>query len=406
MTERTGLDPLSASLDALHRFVTEHPEQTLHRMAENAVLHWTRVVESKGGVQPRLNSSGYVPSGFAFGMEHRAKNQIDPVLDPLTVESFTAERQARLDALRDRLDRFFVHTGYRSSSDQCDQSMLEIARVSRFLGAHCQAAERASLAARAPAELGPPIDLYAGVGSDTLLFQARFHWMYWEPVLNEPIVVWQQNTLEEFEHALEELGGWLRNPVIEFPHPPGFPVRAQGRVRHRISSFHPEQRPLRGKSMFGLRFNQMLKRLEATGGLPLRVALQLDTEVRQFLQMAERNHYLVTAEPTFQQVGRAALSLIRAKPAIHPALAEPVDFFKKAVLFANGTYTVAGGGIDPMYLQLRQLERYYKFEHWASGRLYRQPLERCLLHWEENRWDGFTGALMELAERMRAANAG
>jgi hypothetical protein len=55
-----------------------------------------------------------------------------------------------------------------------------------------------------------------------------------------------------------------------------------------------------------------------------------------------------------------------------------------------------------MYLQLRQLERYYKFEYWATGRAFRQPLERSLLHWEENRWDGFTSTLLELAERVRA----
>jgi hypothetical protein len=56
-------------------------------------------------------------------------------------------------------------------------------------------------------------------------------------------------------------------------------------------------------------------------------------------------------------------------------------------------------------MQLRQLERYFKFEYWATGRLYRQPLERCLLHWEENRWDGFKVALLELAERVRAEAA-
>jgi hypothetical protein len=405
MTERTsaGLDPLSASLDDLHRFVLEHPEQTLHRMAENAVLHWARVVDSKDGVQPRLNASGYVPSGFPFGMESRPDNQLDRVLDPLTPETFAAGRTARMDGLRERLERFFVHSGYRSSSDQCDQVMIETARCSRFLSAHCQVAERASLAERAPAETAPRVDLYTGEGAGRLLYQTRFHLLYWEPLLNEAIVAWQQNALEAYERALGQLSQRLREPLGAMPHPLGYPVRAQGKYRQRISSFHPEQRPLRGMSMFTVRFNQLLKRLEAAGGLPLRLALQLDTEVRQFLQMARRNHYLVTAEPTFQQLGRPALSLIRNRPGTHPALADPVDFFKKAVLFANGTYTVAGGGIDPMYLQLRQLERYYKFEYWATGRAFRQPLERCLLHWEENRWDGFTATLLELAERMRAA---
>lgn len=402
MTERIiGRDPLADSLDELHRFVLERGEQTLHRMAENAVLHWTRVVESKDGVQPRLNRAGYVPAGFHFGMEARPENQLDPVPAPLTAQAYTAGRETRLLALQERLERFFVHSGYRTSSEQCDQVMVEIARVSRYLAAACQREERASLAARLPSEDPPPIDLYTGEGSETLLYQVRFHYLRLEPYLNEAIVAWLQNGLEEYEQALRQLSARLREPATEMPHPLGYPVRAQGRARQRTASFHPEQRPQRGKSMFTLRYNQLLKRLEAQEGLPLRVALQLDTEVRQFLQMARRNHYLVTSEPTFQQMGRAAMSLIRNRPTTHPLLADPMDFFKKAIMFANGTYTIAGGGIDPMYLQLRQLERYYKFEHWATGRAYRQPLERCLLHWEENRWDGFKDSLLELAERMR-----
>jgi hypothetical protein len=403
MTERTpGLDPLSASLDDLHRFVVEHPEQTLHRMAENAVLHWTRVVEGKDGVQPRLNSSGFIPSGFHFGMELHPDNQLDPVRGPFTPEHYSGELAARIQALRERLDKFFVHTGYRSSGDQCDQAMVDVARTSRFLSAQCGAVERAGMAERMPGDDPPRIDLYTGTGADTLLYQVRLHLLVLEPFHNEAVVAWQQNGLEEYEQALGQLNERLREPLTEMPHPPGFPVRTLGRARQRISSFHPEQRPQRGKSMFSLRFNQMLKRMEALDGLPLRVALQLDTEVRQFLQMARRNHYLLSADPTFQQTGRAALTLIRNRPTTHPVLADPVDFFKKAVLFSNGTYTVAGGGIDPLYLQLRQLERYFKFEHWATGRAYRQPLERCLLHWEENRWDGFKTSLLELAERVRA----
>lgn len=404
MTEHTPeLDPLSDSLGALHAFVVEHPEQTLNRMAENAVLHWTRVVEGKDSVQPRLNGSGYVPAAFHFGMEPAPANQLDAVREPLTVEGYTQAREARLAALLERIEAFFAHSGYRSSSDQCDQVMLEVARVSRFLGAHCEAVERASLADRVPGDDAPRIDLFTGAGAETLLFQARFHLMAMEPYLNEAVVAWQQNGLEEFEQALRTLADALHEPPEEMPHPAGFPVRGRGRTRQRISSFHPEQRPQRGKSMFSLRFSQLLKRIEALGGLPLRVALQLDTEVRQFLYMAQQNHYLLSADPTFQQAGRAALTLIRNRPTTHPVLAEPMDFFKKAMLFANGTYTVAGGGIDPLYLQLRQLERYFRFEYWASGRTYRAPLEQCLLHWEENRWDGFRAALLELAEKVRAA---
>ncbi|HEX7926264.1 MAG TPA: hypothetical protein VF678_01655 [bacterium] len=404
--ERDGLDPLSASLDDLHQFVIEHPEQTLHRMAENAVLHWTRVVEGKDHVQPRLNTGGYVPQGFHFGMEANPANQLDPVHPPLTVERYGEERAARMLALRHRLDQFFEHSGYRSSSDQCDQVMVEVARFSRYLSAHCAHVERTSLAERLPGEDPPRMDLYQSIGVETLLFQVRFHYMALEPYLNDAVVAWQQNHLEEYERALQTLNEQLRATVTAMPHPPGFPVRALGRARQRISSFHPEQRPQRGKSMFSLRFNQLIKRMIAEGGLPLRTALQLDTEVRQFLTMAKRNHYLVSADPTFQQLGRAALNLIRNRPTSHVVLTDPMDFFKKAVMFANGTYTVAGGGIDPLYLQLRQLERYFKFEMWANGRPFRQPLERCLLHWEENRWDGFKVALLELAERVRATVGG
>src|SRR5262249_15110278 len=148
----------------------------------------------------------------------------------------------------------------------------------------CQAAERESLAGRAPGEDPPQVNLYEGIGADTLLHQARFHLLWLEPALNEAVVAWQQNTLEEYEQALGQLSDRLRESVTEMPHPQGYPVRLQGRMRQRVSSFHPEQRPQRGKSMFSLRFNQLIKRLDAQGGLPLRVALQLDTEVRQFLQ--------------------------------------------------------------------------------------------------------------------------
>jgi hypothetical protein len=396
-------DPLLAALDALHAFVVSHPEQTLHRMAENAVIQWTRVMEGKDSVQPRLNASGYMPSAFHLGMEARRENQIDPVPEALAPATFSAALNARRGVLRERLERFFGHDGYRGSAEQCDQMLLEVARFSRFLGACCLWAER-SARAEAGGDL-PAIDLSRPEGSDSLLYQTRFHFIDWEPYLNEAVVTWQRNSLEDFTAALQTLRQRLDAPAAAISHPLGFPFRAQGRPRQRILSMHTEPKLMRGKSMFELRFSQMLKRLEAAGGLPLRIALQLDTEVRQFLDMAQRNRFLVSSEPSFQHQGRPGLTLIRGRPATHPLVADPSDFFKKALLFANGTYTVAGGSVDPMYLQLRQMERFFRFEHWASVRGLREPLDRCLVHWEGNRWDGFTGGMLELAARMRPEGA-
>ena len=392
-------DPLLAAFDALHAFVVSHPEQTLHRMAENAVIQWTRVMEGKDSVQPRLNASGYMPSAFHLGMEGWRDNQIDRVPAHLTLETYESALRTRRAALLERLGRFFDHDGYRSSAEQCDQVMLEVARFSRFLGASCHAAERA---ARASAGGEPPsIDLPQGVGAETVLFRARYNFIEWEPYLNEGIVTWQRNALEDYTGALRTLAQRLAAPPSTLSHPLGFPFRAQGRPRQRVLNLHTEPKLMRGKSMFDLRYGQMLKRLEYVGGLPLRIALQLDTEVRQFLEMAQRNRFLISNEPSFQHQGRPGLTLIRGRPASHPFVADPSDFFKRALLFANGTYTVAGGSVDPMYLQLRQMERYFRFEQWNSARGLRDPLERCLVHWEENRWDGFTGAILELAGQMR-----
>ncbi len=405
-----GRNPLGVSLEQLAGLVEARPDQTVHRVAESAVMYWTRVLDGKDSVQPRLPASGYLPAAFHFGMETAPDNQLDRREGPLSRENYGEELQRRLEGLRALLQQFFQRTGYRSSSDQCDQTMMELARFSRFLGARCLEVERATGGPDGtPGGRVARVDLVTGEGRETLLYQVRYHLVYWEPFLNDAIVAWQQNALEDFEKALQH--SWDAQAAQAegkegLPHDVGYPFRAQGRPRLKVSVLHPEFRPMRGKSMFTLRVNQLLKRVAEEPELPLRQLLVLDREVRHFISMVERNHFMLATEPAFQETSRSSTGLIRGKPSIHPFLQDPTDFFKKALLFFNGTYTIAGGGLDPVYLQLRQLERYCKFHHWAASRPVRAPLEACLVAWEENRWRGFAEGILRVAELIRGAEEG
>ena len=78
-----------------------------------------------------------------------------------------------------------------------------------------------------------------------------------------------------------------------------------------------------------------------------------------------------------------------------------MGFFKMALLFHNRTYTLAGGGLERMYLQMRQLRRFYRFPSSGGTRNRRLLIEKCLMGWEENRWKAFTGGLLALAEDIR-----
>ncbi len=396
---------LLAALGDLYDTVIARPDQTVHRLAEQAVLSWTIALDGKGLVQPRLNVSGFLPAGFAFGMEPNAQNQLDAVPLPQDAQAYLRLLGERLALLRAALERFFDHTGYRNSTDQCDQLMVELSHFSRFLGARCLEVERSH---GDPAE-GAAVDLFSGSGPsgsgpDSLLFEARFHMFYWEPFLNDAIVAWQQNSLPDYLSALRRLHEALLAPEgarHALPYEPGYPCRALGRPRHKVIVMRPDNRPLRGKSLFELRLTQLVRRMEARADLPLRSALELEHEIRHFAHMVNSGVFAIATEPSFQMVGRQALSLIRGRPSIHPFLLDPVEFFKKALLFFNGTYTIAGGGIDPMYVQTRQLERYYRFEHWVSAREVRGPLEASLIGWEENRWDAFTAGVLRVAELLR-----
>jgi hypothetical protein len=236
------------------------------------------------------------------------------------------------------------------------------------------------------------------------LFAARFGLFFWEPPLNDAIVAWQQNSLEEYGRTLQRLRQLLRaapESAERQMHGRGYPFRGQRKQRQKVSVTSPEPRTMRGKSMFNMRYGHMIKRIEGMQTLSVRLAAELEREVWTFIGMAQSNHFMLATDPAFQDTGRAPLALIRSKPGTHPFLLDPIDFFKKALLFFNGTYTVEGGGLDPMYLQMRQLERYFKFQHWAGGRPVRAPLEACHLAWEQNRRDAFTEGIMQVAEVLR-----
>lgn len=399
--------PLVAALWDLYDTVAAHPDQTVNRLAEQAVLAWIGCVEGRGLILPRVNASGYVPAGFHFGMELARDNQLDPVDPAGDLDVYRALLDGRLERARAVLQRFFRHTGYRNTTEQCDRTMLELSHLSRFLAARCLEVERTLGGPDGDGETAP-MDLYSGAGCGSLLFEARFQMFFWEPFLNDAIVAWQQNSLPDYLHTLQRLRETLDLPAAArraMPHEPGFPCRAQGRPRVKTVVIRPEGRPLRGQSMFDMRLSQLIRREASPPSLSLRVALELEREVHHFIRMVEAAVYTVSSEPGFQGVGRQALSLIRSKTTVHPLLLDPSEFFKKAVLFFNGTYTIAGGGLDPIYLQLRQLERYYRFEHWASARGVRAPLEACLIGWEENRWDAFTAGVLRVAELIRDSAA-
>jgi hypothetical protein len=439
MSQADASGPLTSTLWDLYDTVTARPDQTVHRMAEQAVSSWTHVLDGKGMVQPRLNASGYIPSAFHFGIELKDGNRLDASPHPahgaasqkseveLGLRSLTADTSGgdaeaagnaglsafrtalarRLETLGALLERFFGHTGYRNSTDQCDQLMVELSYTSRFLGVSCMEVERTQGDGSA-GHRNEAIDLFAGTGRDTLLFEARFQRFYWEPFLNDAIVAWQQNSLQDYLRALRHLHEALTMPAAmrhELPHEAGYPCRALGKPRHKVIVIRPEARPLRGKSMFELRVNQLLRKVETHPSLQLRLVVELEREIRHFIHMVHIGVFTVAMEPSFQDVGRQALALIRTKPRVHPFLLDPVEFFKKALLFFNGTYTIAGGGLDPMYLQMRQLERYYRFDHWASARGVRAPLEASLIGWEENRWDTFTAGVLRVAEIIRDSTA-
>lgn len=410
MVERPAVQahPVFQVLAELHYAVVNTPAQPLHQFAEAAVLHWTRVVEGLEVTQPRLQADGEVPGGFHYGMEPDAANRLDPCGVEAGRHGFEPAWAARLDHLGERLERYFAHEGYRSSSDQCDQLMVELARCSRFLGIWALEAEREAAQRRTPAPwTAPPLHGYEP-GTAGLLPEVRLRLAFWEPLLHDAIVAWEQNALESFDRALRELYEALllsegeRAAVLQ---PPGYPFRARRSHRLKMAVVEQEQRPLRGRSVFNVRSGQLLQILEeaqAGGFLDKAVADAVETDARHFLAMVLDDRFMLASEAGFSTRGRAGVPTIRERPRNHPLFLDPVGFFKHAVLFHNGTFTVEGGGHDRVYLQFRQLERYLKFEpRGALARLLRQPVERCLVAWEENRREAFTAGMLTVAELLR-----
>lgn len=402
-----GIDSLLQTLEELTTLVSARPSQPIPQLAENAVVHWLRVVEGKEILRPRLNAAGFLPASFPFGMERNHQERMDAHPPAKEMEPYRREFSARLESLAELIDTYFNREGYRGSSEQCDQAMVELCRVSRFLGS---ASLDVELLAGALPHLNEDGSLAPEAGEEAtkagrLLRTARRNFLTWEPLLNEALVSWSQNSLNDFDAALAVLQKVLALPELEraaYQVPPGYPIRQRGRPRMKVSSFEPALRPQRTKSMFSVRQSQLQKRLEESDFRVTALVEGLREDMHHFITMIRRNHFMLAGEPSFWDTHRPGLPLVRGWPTMHPFLLDPLDFFKKAVLFHNRTYTVAGGGVDMMFLQISQLERYYKFQSPTGSRAIRQNIAVCLLRWEENRLVEFTEELLRLAEVLRA----
>jgi len=380
------------ALEEVERLVTENRVQPLHQLAETTTMSWMRVVEGKEALLPRLGEDGTAPDAFHYGLELRPEQRMEAVPAPDDAAAVEAAVGERLAALEREVTRYLAHPGYRSSADRCDRMMVELSRCSRALAALCGEAE-----ARAAAP-------EAGPGAAAAVGAAREALFCWEPRLNEAIVNWQQNWLTAFDGALRRLADLLAMTPAERAAervPAGYPLRGRGRPRIKVSGSEPLARPLRGKSLFSVRFAQLLQRIEELMPLPEPVWSGLAQDARHFIAMTRRNWFMSAGPPGFMRLARPGLPLIRGKPATHPFLLDPMDYFKKAVLFHNRTYTADGGGLDAMYLQVRQLERFYKFHSSAHLRPLRAWIEDCLRAWDENRWDAFTEGLLTIGGFLR-----
>ena len=308
---------------------------------------------------------------------------------------------SRLETLGAKLAEYLAQDGYRSSSELCDQIMLEVSHFSRFLAACCMEAE---LMARPDGGNGDrAVKPEPGKIREPLEYTRR-NLFIWEPLLNDVIVSWEQNALNEFDRALRELAALVALDECEREAHrmlPGYPLRARGRPRSKVMVVDPVLRPLRTKPIFLARFGQLVRRLEELGSIPEETAVGLNQEMRHFIAMVRNNHFMLASEPSFWERHRAGMPLIRGRPTSHPFLHDPADCFKKAILFHNRTYTVAGGGVDRFYLQMKQLERFHKFHSPGGMHDFRAEVEMSLRGWEESRWDAFTEGLLRLAESLR-----
>lgn len=390
--------PMSLALDELEELLRSQSIQPLHQLSEGAVLHWIRVVEGKDGVQLRYPMEDGGEGCFHGGMETDAELQLDPSDSPHETADAMPALEARLHSLRDELETYFGRKGYRASSERCDQMMVALARLSRYLSARCLRVrdERAADSA---------------MGNDAGSVASRIigehpYWQhhFWEPYLNGGIVAWEQNSLAPFQLALQQLLVLLRLPPeerTEFFFGNGYPLRSRGRPRIKISVFSPKPRPLHGNSFFSLRLQQLRNRLGGMDGADNRMLDGLLADVRQFIVMIRENCYMLASEPGFLRMARPGLPVVRGSPTVHPFLLDSMDFFKKAILFHNGTYTREGGGLDTMFLQVRQLERFFRFHQGGIARRLRGLISECVIAWEENRLPAFTAGLVRIASQFR-----
>lgn len=402
---------VAQTLEELYQLVSSNSVQPVHQFAEHAVVYWMRVVEGTDVLLPRLNREGYVPDAFHFCLEPERGNRLDADTPGLDAEQCRDAFAPRLAALREKLEQYFHQSGYRGSSEHCDQIMMEVNLFSRFLSGCCLESE---LAARPDGAGATPGGHEAAQvearKKEVALRYTRGNLFTLEPVLNDVIVSWEQNSLSDFDRVLRELAALIDLPEPERGNhamPPGYPLRPHNRPRSKVTVVNPVLRPLRTKSMFLVRHGQLARRIAEMGSLRGGLAEGLTAEMRHFITMIRGNHFMLASEPSFWVQHRAGLPLIRGQPTSHPFLHDPLDFFKKAVMFHNRTYTVAGGGVDRIFLQIKQLERYFKFHSPVGARSIRRQLDACLRGWEENRWDAFTEGLLQFAEWLRArAEAG
>ncbi len=400
--------PAVSALEEMYALVQQNPMQPLIQIAEGEVMHWLRVVEGKENVQPRFTPGSVPSTAFYRGLDSGGQQQLDSAAAGSRPEEFEDQFPARLAQLAERVDAYFGGDGYRASSEQCDRAMVELERLSRFLSAWCLRIEELgydapaapAVASHRPGARG--FSAYAPPSAPAAL--VRWHQFFWEPHLNTAIVAWAENTLQPFDEALKylkvllELSG--RERAGHFMGS-GYPLRTWGRPRMKVAVFSPVQRPLRTRSVFEARYRQLLRRIEEAGDSPGRAERGLLEDIRHFIAMIRDNVYMLANQPGFLNQARPGLPVIRGLPTTHPFLLDPAEFFKKAILFDNGTYTVAGGGVDAMYLQVRQLERYYRFHPGAQARRILGTIQDCAIAWEENRCDGFTAKLLEIAARLR-----
>jgi hypothetical protein len=400
------------ALEQYRELVVATPFQPVHQIAEGAVMHWLRVAEGKDSVQPRFIPASAPRSAFHQGLAQDPAAQLERAAADGPIDAFAARLESQLRNLHANLKQYFDRKGYRSSADSCDQMMVELARLSRFLSAWMLRVEReaGTPALRASRNLrGAPKGAERFLPPEEPAARVRWNHLLWERYLNQAIVTWEENTLREFDEALQDLRSLIElGAVARAEHfvRPGFPLRPIGRRRLKVAVFSPQLRPLRTKSIFNARYGHLVRRLEELAGAGSPVQDGLIEDVRFQIGMIRENEYQIANESGFLTLGRPGVPTIRGRPSTHPILLDPSEFFKKAILFDNGTYTIEGGGMDGIYLQVRQLERYFRFQGGGPARRVLSTVDACAVAWEENRHKAFTRELVKIAERLREVQGG